>query len=110
MGIYYGYVVDLDKLKGKSREEFQDFIDKNKISLHTGYSVGAYEPKMAVLGDCIDGCNFLFGPTPVSKINLVPDKKVKESVDSFDLSLIRKWKDCLENTKPEVIIFDDTDD
>ena len=108
--IAYGYIVDLDKLKGKKRGEFCDFIDNSELSLLTGYSVGSFDPGMAVIGKIIDGTNFLFGPTLLKDLNIEPDEEDKTAVDSFDLSSIDQWKECLENTEPGVIIYDDTDD
>jgi hypothetical protein len=111
MGIYYGYVVNLEKLSDKSRGEFEDFIDdRDDIKLHTGYSVGAYDPEMAVLGKRMDGPDFLFNPVPLSEISFETQREDKKWVDNFDLSLIEKWKNCLITKEPEVILFDHTDD
>ena len=108
--IAYGFIVDLDKLKGKKREQFCDFIEDSDLHLMTGYSVGSFEPGMAVVGVTVDGTNFLFGPTLLTKLDMQPTSSDKFMVDNFDLKTVNEWIECFENTEPGLIVYDDTDD
>jgi hypothetical protein len=109
--IAYGFIVDLDKLKGKKRDQFCDFIEnETHLTLMTGYSVGSFEPGMAVVGVKVDGTNFLFGPTLLSKLDMAPSSVDKFLVDEFDLKTVNEWIECFENTEPGLIVYDDTDD
>lgn len=108
--IAYGFIVDLDKLSRKKRDQFCDFIETSNLELLTGYSVGSFEPGMAVVGVKVDGTNFLFGPTLLSKLNMEPSSSDKFFIDNFDLNTVKDWIECFENTEPGLIVYDDTDD
>jgi hypothetical protein len=109
--IAYGFIVDLDKLKGKKRDKFCHFMDRETdLEFITAYSVGAYEPNMAVVGVTVDVTNFLFNPVPLRKLDMQMPDTDKFRVDSFDLKTVSEWIECFVTSEPELIVFDPTDD
>lgn len=114
MPVMYGLRIDREEIDSELDEKLMEFdgcdnerqtrrTDGARPMFHTGYSVSAFEPMMAVLGYELSHMSTLFNPVPLSELTLQPSE---EQV----AGMVAAMKELNIGGKLDVYVFENDDD